>query len=99
MGGTNETLIDGLRFHVNGTAVHIHDDNKKLKFESTTTDFSKQVTEVLKELESADGIVKISGLKDDLCIVSDNKKVSLFLTPAIPAKSVRPELDKFLQSI
>jgi hypothetical protein len=93
MSGTNETLIGGLRFHVSGTTVHVHDDNRKLKFEGNAIGFKQQVEIALKELEKTEGIIKISGTKDDLCIVSDGKKISLFLSSN---QDVKSDLNSFL---
>jgi hypothetical protein len=108
MGGTNETLIDSLRFHVDNhivgkkslpSTVHAHDDSKKLKFELNLVDFKRQVEDALKELDKCDGMVKISGVSDDLCIVSDGKKMNLFLASPISNTTTKSELEKFLQSI
>jgi hypothetical protein len=97
MGGSNETIVNGLRMHISANHVHIHDDHNNLKFESEATYFKSEVKKALEELKDNDGIIKITGEKsrDDLCIVSDGGILSMFLTCQ---NSIESDLKTFLKN-
>jgi hypothetical protein len=95
MGGTSEKTINGLRMHINNSNVHVHDDSKSLKFECSTSSFKSQVEDAIKELSSDDGIIKITGTKDDLCIVKDGNTLSMFI--AQKSSNIKTELQTFLK--
>jgi len=94
MGGTNETIIDGLRLHIENNCVHIHDDSKKLKFEMHKSDFKTEIEDAIRSLDVTDGVVKLTGVKDDLCIVVDGSSLSMYLTSK---KDVKNELQSFIK--
>jgi hypothetical protein len=95
MGGTSEKTINGLRMHINNSNVHIHDDSKNLKFECSTGDFKTQVEDAILQLSKDDGIIKITGTKDDLCIIKDGNSLSMFISEK--TANVKSELQTFLK--
>ena len=97
MGGQNETKLNGLRMHINNNEVHIHDDNKGMKFYMSCPDFKTEAEESLKELEKAEGIVKISGDRcDDLYLMKTGNKTKMFLMDK--NSSIKKELKSFLRN-
>lgn len=97
MGGTNSETISGLRFHVNNGDVHIHDDVKKLKFVSDSTEFKTDLNSTFEDLKNTEGIVRIQGKsKTDFCVVKENKKFFCFL---IDDTSIKSKLQSFLRGI
>jgi hypothetical protein len=98
MGGTSETTIGKLRYHVNNGNVHVHDDSKSLKFECKSESFKSQVNDALKLLKE-DGVVKINGLNNDIILIKDGTKFDICLSSATDIKSVKSELESFLKQI
>ena len=97
MGGTNETTIAGLRMHVSGSDVHIHDDVRKLKFSKSKRDFNSDFKSAIKGFIKLDGISKISGDKDTVfCLCKDGKNMSAFL---LEDKNWNKELLKFVEAL
>jgi hypothetical protein len=96
MGGTNETTINSLRLHVNNGNVHIHDDNKSLKFECSGASFKSQCADALTTLAAEDGIFRLTGSKDDMLLIKDGKKFNLCL---IADKDMKSELESFIKTI
>lgn len=82
MGGTNETTLSGLRMHVSGGKVHIHDDSKKVKFTADTKTFKKEVESVMLEFNSVEGAMVVSGETPGVYIVfiknGDDVMMSLY---------------------
>ena len=95
MGGRDETVISGLRMHVSGNSVHVHDDARKLKFETSCKNFKEDMSSTFKDLEKKDGVVAISGKGNDLYFLKDGKNYSLFLSDK---KSIKKDLELFLKS-
>jgi len=62
MGGKNETIIGGLRAHVSGTDVHVHDDQKKLKYAQVSSTFKKDMKQALEDLKNTEGGVILEAL-------------------------------------
>jgi hypothetical protein len=77
MGGLNETKINGLRMHIEGGDVHVHDDSKSLKFSLNQRDFKKEIDEVMKS--EGDGVSAIEGRGASLCVVKRGKTTGIFL--------------------
>ena len=99
MGGSNETIINGLRFHVSNGCVHIHDDSKKLKFEMNTRDFKNEIKDAYKQLENEDGLIEISSSiysNDSFFVMKNAGEYSIFLTKFDTSKTT---LDNFLKGI
>jgi len=96
MGGSCEKKISGIRMHVNNGDVHVHDDDKKLKFETSVSDFKEEVEDALKQFKNKDGIIKITGNRcDDLYLLKDGNKTQIFL---IERKGcMKKELESFLK--
>jgi hypothetical protein len=81
MGGTNEIKAYGLRFHENSGKVHIHNDSENIKFELSTKLFKQKIQQALNDLETTDGIIKISGeTKVELYIIKDSSRFLIFLS-------------------
>lgn len=97
MGGQFETKLNGLRMHVNNNEVHIHDDNKGMKFYMPSSDFKAEINESLKEFEKAEGTVKISGERcDDLYLMKTGNKIKMFLMDK--NSSIKKDLKSFLRN-
>jgi len=99
MGGLNETTINGYRLHINDEDVHIHDDDRDLKFVCDAEDFKTEVQEAFDQLKSSDGIYKIEGISEnskcsDLCIVKDGKAFYFYIAPK---GSIKKDLMKFVK--
>ena len=93
MGGSNESKIDGLRFHLNNGEVHVHDDNNKLKFVSALNNFKDEVKTAFEELTNIDGTYEIKGkTKVSLYIFKNKKMTHIFVANG---KSVRKEIEIF----
>lgn len=95
MGGMNETTIHGLRLHIENNMVHVHDDSKSLKFEMHKSDFKTEIEDAIRSLDVTDGLVKLPGTKDDLCIVSDGCCLSMYL---VSKKNIKNDLQNFIKS-
>jgi hypothetical protein len=96
MGGTNETKIDGLRFHINRGEVHIHDDSASRKFTCKAASFRTSLQDAFDALKKQDGLVKVEGKDDtDLCLVRDGSDFSLFLTSG---GSIKRKLQDFIRN-
>lgn len=94
MGGSNETMINGLRLHIKDREVHVHDDKKQLKFSTSLDDFKNDVEGALEEVE---GLIRIIGnTPTDLCMVKEKGKLNIFLTDK---NNVTSELQSFLNKI
>lgn len=98
MGGTNEQTLNGLRLHINGGEVHVHDDSKGLKFTSARAIFKHQVSEAVEELDKFKGdcVTKIDGssstlvkgkVSTSLCIAKYSGKFFIFLTDNSSSKA------------
>lgn len=96
MGGLNETMIEGLRLHINNSDVHIHDDTKSLKFIAKKDIFKKDVEAAIKDLNKTknDGLVKIEGSSGKVYILKENQRFSLFMATST---SIRTQLEKFIK--
>jgi len=99
MGGSNETTIAGLRMHVSGGEVHVHDDSHSLKFSKKVEDFKSEVKDVLDDSQfgsnNPDGIMIIEADKGaNLCIGRHNKNVFAFL---LGTSSIKSQLDSFIK--
>jgi hypothetical protein len=58
----SEREIAGLRFQqYEAGKIHIHDDTKKLKFESTVDSFKKEISIALNALKKKNGAIAILG--------------------------------------
>lgn len=80
MGGTNPETILGMRLHISGGDVHIHDDAKSMKFSMDQSKFKKELEDSIDELTSSDGIITIEGkTKDQLCVGKKDRKFFMFL--------------------
>ncbi len=96
MGGTNEQKISGLRVHVNNDNIHVHDDSRGLKYEGSKKQFKEDLKNAFDSLKRAEGIVKISGKREDLCIMKQGKVYSMFLADK---RSIKTSMDTFLRTI
>lgn len=95
MGGSNETKISGLRFHVSGGDVHAHNDAGSMKFRRSSSEFKSDLKGALDALKKQDGVIKIEGDDNtDLCVVNDSGDISLFLTGG---SSVKRQLQDFMR--
>jgi len=77
MSKTTDTIA-GLRFQVypESNEVHVHDDQKSIKFIGNAKDFKKEVNEAMKSFAGSAGAVLIKGTsKEQLCLVDDGKRV------------------------
>ena len=93
MGGSNETIIECLRFHVSNGDVHIHDDNKNLKLQMPVSKFKEEINDAIKILNKG-GVLEIAS--DNQCslyLMKDNT-YHIFLVSNLEAKK---ELEKFLK--
>ncbi len=96
MGGNNETKICGLRFHESGGNVHIHDDDKNLKFETSTEGFIEDIDSAFESLNEKEGIVRITGMKNDLYVMKQGRNISVFL---MDNSSIKRKLQDFIKGI
>lgn len=99
MGGMNEKRVNGLRMHISGNEVHIHDDSKNLKFTRDAEDFTADINGAFKEFDSStiDGVIRINAdVGADLCLVKEGKCIYPFLFDRVDAKQ---ELVMFLKGI
>lgn len=99
MGGSNEIVIKGLRMHVNDTEgkVHVHDDNRGLKFTAGSKDFKSEISKALASLDKTDGIVSISGdTSVKLLVLRDGKSFHTFLADD---SSNKKDLETFIKDI
>jgi hypothetical protein len=96
MGGSNETTINGLRCHVNNGNVHIHDDSKNLKFESTTQHFNTEIKAALKTLndDADDQVIKIDSTMNGLYLIKSNGITTMCLDGG---SDIEDDLKKFLK--
>lgn len=94
MGGSCEKKISGIRMHVNNGDVHVHDDDKKLKFKTSASDFKEEVKDALKQFKKKDGIIKITGIGCDFYLLKEGIKTNIFL---LDKKSMKKELESFLK--
>lgn len=62
MGGTNETKIVGLRAHVSGRQVHLHDDSSGRKFTTTKRELQKAVEGFQSDTRRSDGVRLVDGV-------------------------------------
>jgi len=95
MGGKNETVICGLRFHENNGNVHIHDDAKQFKYEAPVEEFKEDVQDAFDTLMEKEGIVKITGMKDDFYIMKQGRNISVFL---MGNDSIKKKLQSFIRN-
>lgn len=95
MGGKNEDKISGLRLHISGGNVHIHDDSKKLKFKADSDYFKKEVELAFKTFKKSDGIVEIDGDEDSLCIMKSGQVISMFVKDST---GIKQKLQSFLKN-
>ena len=62
MGGMYETLMGNLRYHLNKSKVHIHDDSAGIKFTLNASKFRKEVDSFFKlQKEYNEVVLKIEG--------------------------------------
>ena len=94
MGGMNEEKISGLRLHMNNGNIHIHDDLKNLKFEMQLSEFKNEIDDAFEELKKSDGIYKIDGKKDSLCLMKSNNMISMFVKDK---SGIKQKLQSFLR--
>lgn len=93
MGGSNEEKIGGYRVHISSGEIHLHDDDKGLKFEMESADFKHEIQDALKE--KGDGIIEIAGTgKNSLCLFKTGRTVNVFLK----GKSIKTELKNYLRN-
>ena len=96
MGGSNETDFCGLRLHENSGNVHIHDDGKKLKFETPVEEFKEDIEDAFESLNDKEGIVRITGMKHDLYVMKQGRNISVFL---MNNSSIKRKLQDFIKGI
>lgn len=97
MGGKSETKISSLRMHISNNNVHVHDDSKNLKFETSTDNFKEDVNSAFEDLKKGEGVVKIVGHKgDDMYIMRDGRNFKIFLMGK--NSSIKQELQSFLRN-
>lgn len=97
MGGTCESIIGGIRFHVQGLNVHAHDDQHRLKFSCERKKFKKEVASAFKSLEGQDAVIQIESTEagnTGLCIAREGGKYFTFLRNP---NSVKSDLQNFLK--
>lgn len=101
MGGTNETTIRNLRFHVNNGEIHVHDDNRSIKFVKDAAAFKKEVQDAIDNLEGTEGITAIDGMGiPDLCIGKHDGKLFMFIHgDGLREDVLQSDLKSFLRSI
>jgi len=87
MGGTNETIAQGLRCHVNNGEVHIHDDKKALKFCCSEKTFKIEIENALQSLGDNEGVTTIQGVGLDLGIMRLGDRYSWFILDGMNALS------------
>lgn len=97
MGGSYEREVSsGIRMHIKNGDVHVHDDAKGLKFETSASDFKEEVGDALKQFKKKDGIIKITGNRcDDLYLLKEENKTKIFLLER--KGSMKKELESFLK--
>ena len=96
MGGSNGDTISGLRFHVSGGEVHVHDDSKSIKFTARPNDFKEQVSDALELLDDEDGMVKIEGkTKESLCIIKDGGTLDVCI---LSKRGIKQKLEKCIKA-
>lgn len=61
MGGTNEKRVAGLRVHVSGRQVHLHDDSSGRKFSTTKRTLQKELDDFQRETKRSDGVKLVDG--------------------------------------
>ena len=94
MGGTNEETISGLRVHLKNGDVHLHDDDKNLKFKMESSEFKEEIEDAFKEKN--DGVVVIPGDgKNSLCILKTGRTLNVFLKDNT---SIKPKLKAFISN-
>jgi len=96
VGGKNETVICGLRFHENNGNVHIHDDAKKLKFEAPADEWKEDIKSAFVSLKDKEGVVKIMGTRNDLYVMKQGKSITVFL---MDNSSIEKKLQEFIRDI
>lgn len=96
MGGSNETLINGLRLHVSGGEVHIHNDKSHDKFSLEEDMFKSEVKSALNTLKKRDGVSCIPGTGSQALYIMKNDGVyNLF----VGGKSIKKDLESFIRTI
>jgi len=96
MGGRNEETICGLRMHINGSEVHIHDDGKSMKFVTDCENFKEKMKEGFEALKKADGIFPIDG--DGACnfyLLKIGRNLTCFV---MDSNSSKQKLETFTRS-
>jgi hypothetical protein len=97
MGGSNETKICGLRFHINDTEgkVHVHDDSSSTKFTMNAGTFKEEIRSAFKDLGKTPGIATIQGdNRAVLYLMNDSGTFKVFLSDGKNSKS---DLENFLK--
>lgn len=95
MGGTSEDTISGLRIHVSGSDIHIHDDSKSLKFEMDLDIFKKEVDASFEALKKYDGLCEIPrDNSDTLCFIRRKGKFSMFI---LDSNSIKQKILSYLK--
>jgi hypothetical protein len=98
MSKTTDT-IQGLRFQVypETKEVHVHDDQKNLKYIDTAKSFKRDVAGALKDFEKAPGSAIIEGTsKDRLCLMHDGKTLHVSI---IGGQDYTKEVKDFLNKL
>lgn len=96
MGGINETKIGGLRLHENAGEVHVHDDDKSVKFVMDALNFKKEIQDALDLLLRGDGVFKINGKNNvPLYIIRDGSSYDI----SVGGTGVKGKLQRFIRSI
>ena len=98
MSKTTDT-IQGLRFQVypETREVHIHDDQKNLKFIDTIKSFKKDLASALKDFDKGPGSTIIEGTsKDRLYLVHDGKMLHVSI---LGDQDYTKEVEGFLKKL
>lgn len=93
----DQTAISGLRFQKNDNGeIHIHDDQRKLKFEMKASDFKVKIEDALTQFKDNEGAIKVDGCGADLVLLKENNNINFMLVNNTNNES---ELTKFLGTL
>ena len=98
MGGSKGETISGLRLHISGGDVHVHDDSKNLKFNVESNEFRVECEtglDYLNELKD-DGLYEITGVgRNTFCLLKSGKIISMFVKDG---NGIKQKLQRFLKN-